>query len=295
MMAGSLFRITASKFVFVVLMSIISAQTLVAQDPVPTPADDIKMLHAFRAQTLMELGLTEDYDNYQKAKASFPRQSGITSDEDKRRWIFTLAIHRLQLEFLGIPISQTSTTTATAKAGLGAILSRIFKTFTPGQIQTLSPGWTSKVSGESDTRLDPTRAQQVSADGESAAHALLKEYVSSERAAAYDTASPMQQADMLLEAGEAVLVSRSWPTAYILFLNDTSGAIRAERFVKDFLGTGAEDYSTWPRMTDRQRGAAAKRAILAAFDASRRLAQGRINLDEWQKRMGEGDPFKRGD
>jgi hypothetical protein len=94
---------------------------------------------------------------------------------------------------------------------------------------------------------------------------------------------------MLLEAGSALVQSRSWPTAFILLQTDTGAG---HVLVKQILGTDIEEDYTWPEMTDRQRGAAVKKALLAGFALSRQLAQGAITADEWNRRMGnKKDPF----
>ena len=140
--------------------------------------------------------------------------------------------------------------------------------------------------------MDPKTADQTAADGEAAARAVLREYLSAEKAAAYDSASMLQQADLLLEAGEAVITARTWPSAYILTLTDTSGGYSGrEVFVKRLLGTNSPEYQKWPSMTDRQRGAAVKQAILAAVAISRRLAQGRVGVEEWAAALGGSRMF----
>ena len=230
------------------------AMSLMAQERVPTPAEDNQMLHAFRAMTLKELGLTTDYENYQKANISVPKQTGITSDEDKKRWIFALAIQRVQLEWMGSANTTTSSAATGAKAGLRVVLGRIFRTLTPGQLDAVSRRWTPPVTGSTNQGVDPKTADQTAADGEAAARAVLREYLSAEKAAAYDSASMLQQADLLLEAGEAVITARTWPSAYILTLTDTSGGYSGrEVFVKRLLGTNSPEYQKWPSMTDRQR------------------------------------------
>jgi len=210
----------------------------------------------------------------------------------KRRWIFTLAIQRVQLDMLGVPSGAPSNGATVAKGGIETILRRILKTLTPAELQAVSSRWTPKVIGDADPHVDPKRADQVAADGESAARALLKEYVSAERAEAYDSAPMLQQADMLLEAGATVVRSRGWPTAYILYLNDTSDGYQGRQFVRRFIGNNSAEDLAWPTMTDRQRGAAVKKGVLAAFDLSRQLAQSKVDVAEWLRRAGvTKDPF----
>ena len=167
-------RTTVSRRSFsmaVIAITALAASSSVAQERVPTPLEDNQMLHAFRAMTLQELGLTEDYQRYLKADITFPKQTGITSDEEKKRWIFALAMQRMQLEWLGM--TPPSTVKAATNVGFATLLRRVLKTFTPGEIQAVSARWTPTITGDV-TRVDPKRADQVATDGESAARALLR-------------------------------------------------------------------------------------------------------------------------
>jgi hypothetical protein len=162
------------------------------------------------------------------------------------------------------------------------MLGRALRSLTPAQINAVSGEWKGKVLGEGAIRADPDSTSRASETGQAVARALVAAFVSSDKAAAYDEAPLLVQADMLLEAGAAVLTSRPWPTAYLLFLNDTSGGYQGRSLVALYLGKSTEEYNKWPKMTDRERGEAAKKALLAAFHVSRQLAQGKISLDEWE-------------
>jgi hypothetical protein len=253
------------------------------------------MLHTFRGNVLQELGLTDAYEQYRDpSKAlAFPKQTGIAGQEEVRRWVFALAIQRVQLDWMGYSYrsNEASAAAESAKNGFMSVLRRVFRTFTLGELVAVSGRWTAGSSGQPTVSVDPKLADQKAAEGEAAARALLREYLP-ERAAAYDSASMMQQADLLLEAGEAVTRAREWPTAYILYLTDTSGGYQArEEFVKRFLGVNSPEYQQWPKMTDRQRGIATKQSLLAALALSRRLAQGKIDVREWVAAAGGADPF----
>jgi hypothetical protein len=273
-----------------------TAPTLRAQERVPTPAEDAQMLHTFRANVLQELGLMDAYEQYRdpsKATA-FPKQTGIAGQEEVRRWVFTLAIQRVQLDWMGYSYGNTGGSAAAeaVKSGFMSVLRRVFRTFTLGELAAVSGRWTADGGGRPTVSVDPKVADQKAAEGESAARALLREYLP-EKAAAYESASMLQQADLLLEAGEAVTRARGWPTAYVLYLTDTSGGYQArEGFVKPFLGVNSPEYQQWPKMTDRQRGAATKQSILAALALSRRLAQRQIDVRQWMAGAGGADPFR---
>jgi hypothetical protein len=254
------------------------------------------MLHTFRANVLQELGLTDAYEQYRDPSKAhmFPKQTEPGAQEEVRRWVFALAIRRVQMDWMGYSDKNPEASVAAerAKSGFMSVLRRVFRTFTLGELAAVSDRWTPGTGEQRPSvSVDPNLADQKAAEGEAAARALLREYLP-EKAAAYDSASMLQQADFLLEAGGAVTRAREWPTAHILYLTDTTGGYSAqEGYVKRFLGMNSPEYQQWPTMTDRQRGAATKQSLLAAFAVSRRLAQGKIDVREWVAAVGGSDPL----
>jgi hypothetical protein len=278
----------------VTVVAVITAAAPAAQDRVPTPAEDTQMLHTFRANVLQELGLMEAHEQYlDPSKApGFPKTTDPGAQEEIRRWVFTLAIRGVQLEWMGYSDSANTPRVAAerTKSAFLSVLGRVFRTFAPGELEAVSGRWTAPTDSQR-SDIDPGQADRLATQGEAAARALLRAHVP-EKAATYDSAPPLAQADLLLEAGEAVTRGRSWPTAYILYLTDTgNGFSGLDSYVKKFLGVSSPEYQQWPKMSDRQRGAAIKQALLAAFAVSRQLAQGQIDAQQWMAATGERDIF----
>jgi hypothetical protein len=251
----------------------------------PAPAGDEKMLVEFRGNFLLEMGLTDDYKKYQNPSlVPFPPQLKM-STEERRKWVFVLAVSRVNLEMLGASVDRSGgSASPAARSGLLTVLKRIFRSMAPGELQSLTSGFEGRVTGGDGVRTSSESMSTASDAGQLAARALIREYVSAEKADRYDAAPLMEQADMLLEAGAAVVGSRPWPTAFILSINDPAGGYNGrETYVGHFLGKQTPEYINWPRMTDRQRGAAVQKALVAAFDISRRLARGEITEAEWER------------
>jgi len=177
------------------------------QEVEPSPAEDVLLLVKFRGDFLQELGLTNEYEQYMMA------------DDAKRKPLFAQAVSRLQLAWMGIPI-QGQEKALVSKEGFLKRLANVFRLLLPGDLSAVADAYVAMSRGGG-TSFDPEALARGAKLSEAAARVFIGEFVSPEKAAMYNDAPMLAQADMLLETAAAIINSRSWPTAHFVALSDT--------------------------------------------------------------------------
>ena len=103
-----------------------------ASETMATPEEDDVMLSGYRAEFLLDVGMLDDYELYlNPQRLEFPRQTGITVDDLKRKWIFGQAVQKIKLAMLGTSVRSPQAERA-AGTGLRTAFARIFRSLVPG-------------------------------------------------------------------------------------------------------------------------------------------------------------------